>query len=786
LKVKVITKILFIFLLAFALVTYKLPIPFCVASEISPISTDSVSSSGEGETTGYEGVQLYVIGINNDNNTEKADGYPNPLPLPNPCSDVRFRHALWHLMNRSYVTSAIWNGVTVPQYTVVPQPEYKHTEIKPNRLLSDLTHPYNFEEANAILDEAGYTDKDEDTWRDNPDGSSITLIFYAREDDPERVQLAEWYTSQLNAAHINVDLRIEPENICYDAVMINKTHHLYTGGWNFGFEQDPITQAWMSDQYWHPGFCSNYNRVNCIEFDEASTLFSHTKSVDDGYEVQEIFNNESYLGALGIIPVAARVIGTERVHNVDTGLNYTTIQEAIDAPETLGGHTISVDAGTYCENVVIDKALTLTGEDRSNTIINSTGFSYPGALVKIESDNVRMSGFTVTAAAHQGIDVADSQYCEVHDNIVCFTGDRGIVFGGGGSNNAYNNVVHNSSAYGGIEAVWSSNNSIYNNLAYFNQWGIATNHGSYNRIYNNTVHSNRGTGIHIDWPSTDNILYNNNVGSNTNVGISVINQANRTEIFGNKISESYFGIRLENSFANNISGNYIIDNAYGVMLDLSENNTIYHNNFIDNAWQVHIQPSRFNIWDYGYPSGGNYWSDYNGLDLRSGPYQNEVGSDGIGDVPYTIDANNTDRYPLMRAHCYEDRMTQLVSTESAANSFRASLGVDSSGNVHIAWQDDTDYAGSGADTDIFYKRFEVCSGWTPTEVVSTESTGNSEYPSLGVDFHGNVHIAWQDWTDYGGSGADADIFYKRYEVGVGWTTTEVVSTESTGSLVILL
>ena len=30
------------------------------------------------------------------------------------------------------------------------------------------------------------------------------------------------------------------------------------------------------------------------------------------------------------------------VHNVDTGLDYATIQEAINAPETLDGHTILV------------------------------------------------------------------------------------------------------------------------------------------------------------------------------------------------------------------------------------------------------------------------------------------------------------------------------------------------------------------------------------------------------------------------------------------------------------
>jgi hypothetical protein len=58
-------------------------------------------------------------------------------------------------------------------------------------------------------------------------------------------------------------------------------------------------------------------------------------------------------------------------------------------------------------------------------------------------------------------------------------------------------------------------------------------------------------------------------------------------------------------------------------------------------------PESKNIWDDSYPSGGNYWSDYNGPDQYGGPYQNESGSDGIGDIPYIIDGANEDRYPLM-------------------------------------------------------------------------------------------------------------------------------------------
>lgn len=56
---------------------------------------------------------------------------------------------------------------------------------------------------------------------------------------------------------------------------------------------------------------------------------------------------------------------------------------------------------------------------------------------------------------------------------------------------------------------------------------------------------------------------------------------------------------------------------------------------------------RFNIFLDCYPSGGNHWTDYSGTDSYRGPYQNETGSDGIGDTPYVIDENNIDTYPLM-------------------------------------------------------------------------------------------------------------------------------------------
>jgi hypothetical protein len=100
---------------------------------------------------------------------------------------------------------------------------------------------------------------------------------------------------------------------------------------------------------------------------------------------------------------------------------------------------------------------------------------------------------------------------------------------------------------------------------------------------------------------------------------------------------------------NSVSRNNIVaNNRHSIGLYDSLNNTFCHNNFIDNFLQVYIYTSGYaNVWDDGYPSGGNYWSDYAGVDLCSSPNQTVTGSDSVGDAPYVIVENNVDNYPLM-------------------------------------------------------------------------------------------------------------------------------------------
>jgi parallel beta-helix repeat protein len=92
-----------------------------------------------------------------------------------------------------------------------------------------------------------------------------------------------------------------------------------------------------------------------------------------------------------------------------------------------------------------------------------------------------------------------------------------------------------------------------------------------------------------------------------------------------------------------ITENNITNNENGISPYYSSNNKIFHNSFANNKNQVNPQTS-LNIWDNGYPSGGNHWSNYNGTDSDH---------DGIGDTPYIIDADNQDNYPIMNPRVHK-------------------------------------------------------------------------------------------------------------------------------------
>jgi len=193
----------------------------------------------------------------------------------------------------------------------------------------------------------------------------------------------------------------------------------------------------------------------------------------------------------------------------------------------------------------------------------------------------------------------------------------------------------------GIYLFDSNNNVISGNTATANYEGVYLYSSSNNAVSGNNVTSNYH-GVDLE-SSSGNTVSGNSAVANS-FGLTLTN-SNGNTVSENNITQSYIALGLYSSSGNTFFGNTVANNERGVFMQSSSNNVVYHNNF-ENIVQV-VEEDSSGVWDHGYPSGGNYWSDYTGVDLKSGPNQDQNGSDGIGDTPYIIDNNNTDRYPLM-------------------------------------------------------------------------------------------------------------------------------------------
>jgi parallel beta-helix repeat protein len=170
-----------------------------------------------------------------------------------------------------------------------------------------------------------------------------------------------------------------------------------------------------------------------------------------------------------------------------------------------------------------------------------------------------------------------------------------------------------------------------------------------NIVVDGASYTMTGSGNGITLTDRSNVTARNMTTKNFLFGI-VLSSSSNNIVSDNNVANNWWGIWLSSSSNNTLSGNNVTaNNGDGIGLySFSNNNVFYHNNFINNTQQVYIKTSYANSWDDGYPSGGNYWSDYTGVDKEVSPHQDVPGSDGIGDTPYIIDVNNRDCYPLMK------------------------------------------------------------------------------------------------------------------------------------------
>ncbi|UCE39229.1 MAG: right-handed parallel beta-helix repeat-containing protein [Thermoplasmata archaeon] len=340
--------------------------------------------------------------------------------------------------------------------------------------------------------------------------------------------------------------------------------------------------------------------------------------------------------------------------------NKSTIQEGIIAADP--GDTVFVYNGTYTENVDVNKMIKLIGEDKNSTIINGGG---SGDAVIINADWVNVSGFKMTGGGpitgDSGIELNNVGNCKVSGNIVSSNGLYGIYL----ISSNWNDIIGNSASnnYYGMCVRSSNNNYIYDNKVNSNSdEGIVLDISNWNNITCNAVLGNTRDGICLV-SSSNNDIYGNNVTGYGWYGIFIWDNSDGNYIFGNIASGGEHGVLFfEYCNNNDVIGNTISDNDYGI--DFMDSNCIgnrvYHNNIIENVWQGSDATDNGNQWHNGYPSGGNYWSDFDdpgegAFDEFKGGNQNILGYDGIvdqglpsgGKNPYLI-GNSQDQYPLIK------------------------------------------------------------------------------------------------------------------------------------------
>ncbi|PVX23662.1 MAG: hypothetical protein CW716_11635 [Candidatus Bathyarchaeum sp.] len=312
--------------------------------------------------------------------------------------------------------------------------------------------------------------------------------------------------------------------------------------------------------------------------------------------------------------------------------------------------------------------------DQKDLTINPSTYPNLDFVILVRCTNIVVENFQFTNA-HVGIHLAYTDESTIMGNIITGSSVR-LDY------SSHNLLVNNTAA---IHLESSHYNRIANSSC-----GLDLRRSSYNIITGNNV-SRRSFGINLSFSSSDNHIEGNDIAYNTD-GVFFYEAGYNNTILGNNITHSgdsgiwvegtsptsdyiriignnitdsaRWGILMRSSYGNTIVGNYIANNQNGIQISgdngqkchvvgnhIANNeegiriltqfgSEYYHNSLINNTLQVYCGSRSLSeqTWDNGYPSGGNYWSDYTGVDADN---------DGIGDTPYTIYENNDDNYPLM-------------------------------------------------------------------------------------------------------------------------------------------
>jgi len=283
------------------------------------------------------------------------------------------------------------------------------------------------------------------------------------------------------------------------------------------------------------------------------------------------------------------------------------------------------DVYTFADDLFVNIVV-----ENDNIIIDGNGFKLQGTGFGVGNDPG--IGIDLSYAGNASFTVGNVTVRNL--SIQNFT--TGILAGG-------NNLISGDTIIGNLVGINLNGDDchIYRNRIIDNDIAISSN--GRNVIYGNTMTDND---CGIQGTSRYSPIIGNNI-SNTGSDAIVFSYSNNNTISQNTITNSgRAAIYFIYCWDNDISENNIMENDRGIDFffdgTASYNNTIVSNNFVNNGVQVLNGNVSVNTWDKG--TSGNYWSDYQ----TKYPHAKEIGSTGMGDTAYIINAENKDNYPLIK------------------------------------------------------------------------------------------------------------------------------------------
>lgn len=425
----------------------------------------------------------------------------------------------------------------------------------------------------------------------------------------------------------------------------------------------------------HDGIYLNYvengrieNSISMYNENGIQMHYANLTTVTDGH-----FKANREFGILSMFSN----IGTIARNNVTTNLQ--------DGIMLYGSDNILVTENEVSNH---ENGIELSVCDSVDVTLNDVWYNVDGIVVtgsvrvNIEGNDIRYN--------NQGVLLATTNYAYIGSNAISFNNQTGLFFYSSYNPLIKDNVIEENGFFGAYlysmtDAVLESNQILRNNfcgliikfsdfttlktsnVSFNNDYGVCFESCENATLLNNLVFLNGDDGIILTYNGPTHVD-GNDISSNGGNGI-FLNVSRSVTLDRNMIfSNDWSGILSRSSTDSIINDNTITGNDYGatfhssdlmtvsqnnfslntqmgILLNNSINNEVYHNNIIDNGQQADDNTAS-NLWDNGYPSGGNYWSDYTGIDQMNGPNQDIPGPDFIGDTPYIIDPDSQDRYPF--------------------------------------------------------------------------------------------------------------------------------------------